>query len=130
MTIEQVAAAARSNPEVRDVLAKHLPDRHPSQIYEALLEGALLFAILIFVRLRFPKAPHGTLTALFFACYALLRILGEQYREPDSAMIWVFSKGQFYSIFMLLFAASFGFFAWKHRRQDPPDQPQNGAKSA
>ena len=115
MTVEQVAAAARTNPEVRDVLAKHLPDRHPSQIYEALLEGALLFAILLFVRLRFPKAPHGTLTALFFGCYAIFRILGEQYREPDSAMIWIFSKGQFYSLFMILAAISFCWFAWKGR---------------
>lgn len=115
MTIEQVALAARTNPEIRNILAKHIPDRHPSQIYEALLEGALLFAILLLVRLRFPKAPHGTLTALFFGGYAIFRIIGEQYREPDSAMIWFFSKGQFYSLFMVVAAISFGLFAWNGR---------------
>lgn len=115
MTIEQVALAARTNPEIRNILAKHITDRHPSQIYEALLEGALLFAILLLVRLRFPKAPHGTLTALFFGGYAIFRIIGEQYREPDSAMIWFFSKGQFYSLFMVVAAISFGLFAWNGR---------------
>jgi len=115
ISIEAVTAAARSNPEVREVLAQHLPARHPSQLYEALLEGVLLFVVLWFVRVRFPKAPHGTLTALFFSLYALLRIFGEQYREPDSAMVWILSKGQFYSLFMLIFAAVFGWFAWKRR---------------
>lgn len=114
--VEQLAAVSRTNPEVRAKLAEYLPPRHPSQIYEALLEGALLFAILWWVRTRFPKAPHGTLTALFFGLYAILRIIGEQYREPDSAMVWVFTKGQFFSLFMLLFAAAFGWHAWRGRR--------------
>lgn len=123
ISAENVAAAARDNAEVREVLAEQLPARHPSQIYEALLEGALLFCILWYVRVRFPRAPHGTLTALFFGLYAIFRIFGEQYREPDSAMVWILSKGQFYSVFMLLFAAAFGWFAW--RRGAP-----GGAKSA
>ncbi|MGA0900523.1 MAG: prolipoprotein diacylglyceryl transferase [Luteolibacter sp.] len=115
MSVEQVAGAARSNPDVQEILKSNLAERHPSQIYEALLEGALLFAILLYIRLRFPRAPHGTLTALFFALYAVFRIFGEQYREPDSAMIWVFSKGQFYSVFMLIFAAIFAIIAWRNR---------------
>lgn len=116
-TLEQLAAAGRANPKVFEVLSNYLPARHPSQIYEALLEGVLLFAILWFTRLRFPKAPHGTLTALFFGLYAVLRIIGEQFREPDAAMVWVFTKGQFFSLFMLLFAAAFGWHAWRRGRR-------------
>ncbi len=117
---EHFAEAVRLNPEVKQVIAEQMSTRHPSQIYEALLEGALLFAILLFVRLRFPKAPHGTLTALFFGCYAIFRIIGEQYREPDEGISLVLglSRGQFYSLFMILMAISFGFFAWKGRNRD------------
>lgn len=114
--VEQLASVSRVNPEVRETLAGFLPDRHPSQIYEALLEGGLLFVVLWWVRVRFPRAPHGTLTALFFGLYAVLRIIGEQYREPDADMVWVFTKGQFFSLFMLLFAAAFGWSAWKKGR--------------
>ena len=125
MTVQDINIAARDNPQVREVLAQHLPDRHPSQIYEALLEGALLFAILLFVRIRYPKAPHGTLTALFFGLYAIFRIFGEQFREPDegTALIIGLSKGQFYSLFMLIFAAAFGWFAWSNRGKEPVARP-------
>ena len=120
-SLEQLAAAGRANPEVLQVLANFIPARHPSQIYEALLEGVLLFAILLTTRLKFPKAPHGTFTAMFFGLYAILRIIGEQFREPDAAMVWIFTKGQFFSLFMLLFAAAFGWHAWRQgkRSNDP-----------
>lgn len=52
-----------------------LPPRHPSQIYEALLEGALLFVLLWTLRTRL-RLPTGVVTGAFFVCYALLRILG------------------------------------------------------
>lgn len=120
MSGEFLAARLRDNPELVPIAGRYLPDRHPSQIYEALLEGALLFAILWLVRLRYPRAPHGLLTALFFGLYAVFRIVGEQFREPDAAMVGMLSKGQFFSLFMLLLAAGFGWHAWRQR-------PQKGA---
>jgi phosphatidylglycerol:prolipoprotein diacylglycerol transferase len=111
-SIGALVAAVRGNPDVAKALGNFLEARHPSQIYEALLEGALLFAILWIVRLRLPKAPDGLLTGMFFLLYALFRIIGEQYREPDSAMIGALTKGQFFSLFMFLFAAAFLFHAW------------------
>jgi len=81
-----------------------------------LLEGALLFAILWIARLRFSKAPAGLITGLFFALYAVFRILGEQFREPDAAMVGFLTKGQFFSFFMFLFAALFFGYAWRARR--------------
>jgi phosphatidylglycerol:prolipoprotein diacylglycerol transferase len=83
-----------------------------------LLEGALLFAILWIVRVRFPKAPHGMITGLFFGLYATFRIFAEAFREPDAA--WVIdgflTKGQFLSLFMYLFAAGFLVFAFRNRK--------------
>jgi phosphatidylglycerol:prolipoprotein diacylglycerol transferase len=112
-SIGALVAAVRDNPDVARALGGFLEPRHPSQIYEAMLEGALLFAILWLVRVRLPKAPDGLLTGLFFGLYALFRIIGEQYREPDAAMVGALSKGQFFSLFMFLFAAGFLFHAWR-----------------
>ena len=99
----------------RETLGEFLPARHPSQIYEGLLEGLLLFAILWVVRVRFPKAPAGLITGLFFVIYAVARIFSEHFREPDAAMVGFLTKGQFFSFFMFLFAAAFFAHAWRKR---------------
>jgi phosphatidylglycerol:prolipoprotein diacylglycerol transferase len=114
---ENLLAANRQLPEVRQAIEPYLEPRHPSQLYEAALEGLLLFAILWTVRVKFPKAPHGLLTGLFFGFYALFRIFAEQFREPDSSWVveGVVTKGQFLSLFMFLFAAAFLIKAWRGR---------------
>jgi len=59
--------------------------RHPSQIYEALGEGAVLFAVLMWLardeRLR--RRP-GLLTGVFLAGYGIVRAVGELFRQPDA----------------------------------------------
>jgi phosphatidylglycerol---prolipoprotein diacylglyceryl transferase len=115
-SLEALVVASRENPEVEKVLAEFLQPRHPSQVYEAFLEGGFLFAILWIVRIRFPQAPHGLLTGLFFGLYAIGRIIGEHFREPDAEMVGMFTKGQFLSLFMLLFAAAFLAYAWRGRK--------------
>ena len=112
-SLETLVATARENPEVTRAIAEFIPPRHPSQIYEGLLEGLALFAILWVVRVKFPKAPDGLLTGLFFALYAIFRIFGEHFREPDAEMVGMFTKGQFLSFFMFLFAAAFFAHAWR-----------------
>jgi len=112
---EKMLEANRHSAEVSAALGRFLEPRHPSQLYEALLEGVALFAILWLVRVRFPKAPNGLLTGLFFGFYALFRIFSEYFREPDAALVGSLTKGQFLSLFMLLFAAGFLIYAWKQR---------------
>ena len=87
-----------------------------------MLEGALLFTILWVVRTRFPQPPDGLLTGLFFALYAVFRIYGEQFREPDAAMVGCLTKGQFFSVFMFLFAAACFIHAWRGR--NPSSSPR------
>jgi phosphatidylglycerol:prolipoprotein diacylglycerol transferase len=53
------------------------------------------------------------LTGLFFSLYAVFRIIGEHFREPDAAMVGFLTKGQFFSAFMFIFAAAFFGHAWK-----------------
>ena len=107
--------ANRRSDAVTQAISPYLESRHPSQLYEGFLEGGLIFAILWTVRVRFPNAPHGMITGLFFALYATFRIFAEQFREPDAA--WVIegymTQGQFLSLFMYLFAAAFLFYAWR-----------------
>ncbi|MEY3394390.1 MAG: prolipoprotein diacylglyceryl transferase [Verrucomicrobiota bacterium] len=115
-----LAEANRRSDSVNQAIEPYLEPRHPSQIYEALLEGGLLLGILWFIRVRFPKAPSGLLTGLFFALYATFRIFGEQFREPDAD--WVIEKvltmGQFLSIFMYVFAGAFLIHTFRNRRQE------------
>jgi len=57
--------------------------RHPSQLYQAALEGIVLFTVLaIMIRLGALKRP-GLILGSFIAVYALARIAGELFREPD-----------------------------------------------
>jgi phosphatidylglycerol:prolipoprotein diacylglycerol transferase len=82
--------------------------RHPSQLYEALLEGLLLFVILWTVRKRpwenRPGWPHGSILALFLICYGFFRIIVENFREPDQQLGFLFSSvtmGQLLSCIMV-----------------------------
>ncbi len=104
---EAFAEAVRESDVVKEIAGKHLEARHPSQLYEAFGEGAFLFALMGFLRLRFPKAPHGMLTGVFFILYAIARVVVEQFREPDADLIAAMTKGQFYSLFMIVIGAGF-----------------------
>ncbi len=109
---------ASLDPELTGALRQVLPARHPSQIYEALLEGVLLFAILWFMRTRL-KLPRGILTGAFFILYAVLRIIGEIFREPDSHWaVGRLSAGQFLSTFLVLFGVAFIVWGMKARQYE------------
>lgn len=78
--------------------------RHPSQLYEAGLEGLLLM-IYTLLRMFGTRAPmhSGRLSGEFLLLYAVVRIIGERFREPDAALILGVSRGVFYSLFLALF---------------------------
>jgi phosphatidylglycerol---prolipoprotein diacylglyceryl transferase len=121
--LDSVAAiidAARTNPQVREILSHILTPRHPSQLYEALLEGVLLFLCLITVRLRFRK-PDGLTTGCFFLLYPIMRIIGEIFRVPDAPLTGPFTRGQFLSLFMFLIAFLFFWYAWRRHRKEMTD---------
>lgn len=111
--VDQVIDAARHVPEVLPVLAQYLTPRHPSQLYQAALEGFLLAGILIFIRLKWRQLPHGMLTGIFFILYAIFRMIGETFREPDATRLLGFTRGQFYSAFMIAVGMAFLAYAWR-----------------
>ena len=80
--------------------------RHPSQLYEAALEGFVLFVVL-FVLQRFTRAREypGYLSGMFLAGYAVARIVCEFFREPDRQLGYLaggFTMGQLLSVPVLI----------------------------
>ncbi len=89
--------------------------RHPSQLYEAALEGLVLFAILqIGIRVfGWQRRPGLTVGALFLG-YGIFRIFVELFREPDAPFLGPVSMGQMLS-FLMWFVA--GYFFWRAFRK-------------
>lgn len=84
--------------------------RHPSQLYEAALEGLLLFVIINVATLKFDSLRRpGMNVGLFLVCYGLFRALLETVREPDAhmpeALRGVITMGMLLSIPMILIGA-------------------------
>lgn len=57
--------------------------RHPSQLYEAVLEGLVIFCILFALSRKYPPRPQGTFLGAFLVLYGIFRFLIEFVREPD-----------------------------------------------
>ncbi|MDB5416116.1 MAG: prolipoprotein diacylglyceryl transferase [Rubritepida sp.] len=91
--------------------------RHPSQLYQAGMEGIGLF-VLMLVLWSFPKnrARPGILTGALVAGYGVARIFGELFREPDANLGFLLAgatMGQLLSLPMILIG---GFLIWRARR--------------
>lgn len=111
--------------------------RHPSQLYQAFLEGLILLAVLYLLVRAGRLAQRGFLSGCFLMGYGLARIVGEFFREPDPQLGFLFgpvTMGQLLSLPMVLIGA---WFAWKAahggwgqpRAAVPPAPPQRGAKA-
>jgi phosphatidylglycerol:prolipoprotein diacylglycerol transferase len=115
---EAIIQSLHTHPNVASVLRPILTPRHPSQLYEAFFEGVVLFLILWLVRVQF-RTRNGVLTGLFFICYAIFRVIVENFREPDASLIGIFTRGQFFSFFLIIIGIGF-LLAGRAR----PSQPQ------
>lgn len=100
--LQWVIVRMRDDETIKGIAGEYLSPRYPSQLFEAAAEGLLLFAVLWWVRMRFPRAPHGLFCALFCFLYALGRISTECFREPDAPLTWGITRGQFLSVFLVL----------------------------
>lgn len=80
--------------------------RHPSQIYQALMEGLILFVVLFLLsRREWIRKRFGLLTGVFLTGYGIARITGEFFREPDAFLGFLWfgaTMGQLLSIPMVL----------------------------
>ena len=91
--------------------------RHPSEMYEFLLEGVLLFIILWWYSAK-PK-PRMAVSGLFLLCYGCIRFFAEFFRQPDPQLGFIafgwLTMGQLLSLPMIIFGSILVWLAYKRR---------------
>jgi phosphatidylglycerol---prolipoprotein diacylglyceryl transferase len=95
--------------------------RHPSQLYEAGLEGLVLFTVLWILAQR--KLPDGVLFGTFLALYGVFRCFVELFRQPDPQLGYIggiVTMGQILSVPMIL--AGIGLVVWARVRRPSTDE--------
>ena len=95
--------------------------RHPSQLYEALLEGVVLFIILFALSRKTPARPRGTFFGTFLLFYGFFRFMVEFIRQPDAQIGYLlgtqwFTMGQALSIPLMVAGIVFLIYAWKTKK--------------
>ncbi len=93
--------------------------RHPSQLYEAVLEGLVIFAVLYALSRKVPPRPQGTFIGTFLVLYAVFRFVIEFVRVPDAQLGYLFgpiTMGQLLSLPLLIVGVLILWFAHRYRR--------------
>lgn len=115
---ELIDAVQNGNEAVRAALGQVLTPRHPSQIYEAMLEGVFTFVVAFFFWKK-PRKP-GVTGLVWLTVYCIVRIIGEQFRMPDAEIgyqLFGLTRGQWLSIAMVV--CSFAALIWATKRNVP-----------
>ena len=100
--------------------------RHPSQLYEAVLEGLVIFCVLFALSRKRPPRPQGTFLGAFLVLYGIFRFLIEFVREPDVQLGYLWggwlTMGQVLSA--LLIVAGIALLIYAARTRHPQAGPQ------
>lgn len=104
--------------------------RHPSQLYEAVLEGIVIFCVLFALSRKTPPRPRGTFIGLFLTMYGIFRFLVEFIREPDVQLGYLWggwlTMGQLLSVPLIVAGAAVLIYAVKMKlpQQGLPEMQQ------
>lgn len=104
--------------------------RHPSQLYEAALEGIVLLVIMILLARKEPPRPRGELIGWMLTFYGIFRIFVEFFRQPDVQIGFLpggFTLGQALSVPVLL--AGIALIIWARRTGLPQLGPERAAQT-
>lgn len=107
----------REYPAVCEALTPFLAPRYPSQLFEAVGEGLIIFIVLMAVRLGWRQAPAGIFCALFCFLYAAARIICECYKEPDANVWHGITQGQLLSFGVVALGIVFLFPTFKNLKK-------------
>jgi phosphatidylglycerol:prolipoprotein diacylglycerol transferase len=95
--------------------------RHPTQLYEAVLEGLVMFVVLFSLSRKVPARPRGTFLGFFMLLYGVFRIAIEFVRQPDVQIGYLFggwlTMGMVLSLPLVL--AGIAFLAYAHKTRLP-----------
>ena len=97
--------------------------RHPSQLYEALFEGIILFLILIYFRKKYFAKNPGFISGIFLIFYSIFRFTIEFYRVPDEQLgylLFHLTMGQIISLFFLLFGFYLVITKYENKKKEFP----------
>jgi len=118
-TVNQLVLATQSgNEAVIQALSLVLTPRYPSQLFQAVMEGLMVFLILVWIWRKPQKI--GVISGWFGVLYSIARIIGEQFRLPDIQIgyqLWGLTRGQWLSIALLIVAIVYLVYAY--RRPSP-----------
>ena len=93
--------------------------RHPSQLYEAVLEGLVMFCVLYALSRKIPPRPQGTFIGTFLLLYAVFRFCIEFVRVPDAQLGYLFgpiTMGQLLSLPLFVAGIVVLWLAHKYKR--------------
>ena len=106
--------------------------RHPSQLYQATLEGLVLFLVVTVLERRGARMRPGTITGTFLIGYAIARSIGELFRQPDEQLgylLFGITMGQLLSLPMLIIGI---WLVWRARPLPEPQaaRPSHSSRKA
>ena len=114
-----ISACEQGNQAVISALKNVLLDRHPSQLYQAGLEGFLSFFVVWWIWRKRSLRP-GLIAGIWASCYLVMRIIGEQFRTPDTDIGFEalgLTRGQWLSIAMIILVAIYFVILFKYQKK-------------
>lgn len=112
-------AYVQAHPEWLQYMQDYMLPRHPSQLYQMLLEGVALFIIMnIYAR---KSRPMGSVSGLFLIGYGTFRVITEFFRQPDEQLglfADVISMGQILSLPMIIVGIIIMVWAKRHQNKE------------
>ena len=111
-----VSAVEEGQMKIIQALGEALPIRHPSQIYQMLFEGLIPLVIVLILWLKPQKA--GIISGVWGISYLLMRVMGEQFRLPDSHIGFQalgLTMGQWLSLIAILPVGFYLYFVYKNK---------------
>lgn len=114
-----ISACEQGNQAVISALKEVLFYRHPSQLYQAGLEGLLSFFVVWWIW-RKRALRSGLIAGIWATCYLVMRIIGEQFRMPDTQIGFQalgLTRGQWLSIVMICLLIIYFVLVFKYQKE-------------
>jgi len=117
--LNQTASAVKSGQqEIIMALQEVLPLRHPSQLYQSVLEGLIPLIVVSILWIKTRKT--GVIAGVWGASYFIMRVIGEVFREPDAHIgfgLLNLTRGQWLSLISLIGVGIYFYFIYRHHKE-------------